>query len=104
MRTELIPVDIDGVRAFVSVVAENGEAEVGPRAAVDLRSAFQASAGAVRIAREAIAELEWDRATISLGVEFGIESGSLVAIIGKASAKSNISIELEFSRADGSRL
>ncbi len=98
MRDELVSVDIDGTRAFVSVVGSSGQEEVSTRGALDLQAAFDASAGAARKAITAVSDLEWTSAKVTLGVEFALESGSLVAVFGKANAKSSISIELEFIR------
>jgi len=43
--------------------------------------------------------MEWKKATIELGVEVAVESGTLVAVIGKANGKSTLKVQLEFDRA-----
>jgi hypothetical protein len=39
------------------------------------------------------------KATVELGVEFGIEEGKLVALIARGSGKANLKITLEWERA-----
>ncbi|MGV8970629.1 MAG: CU044_2847 family protein [Microbacteriaceae bacterium] len=46
-----------------------------------------------------ISSMEWNKATIELGVEIAVESGTLVAVIGKANGKSSLKVQLEFDRA-----
>ena len=41
------------------------------------------------------------KATVEFGCEFGLESGSLVAIVGKASSKSVMKVGLEWSNPSG---
>lgn len=40
------------------------------------------------------------RATVEFGCEFGLETGRLVAILGKASAKSSLKVTLEWNKGD----
>jgi len=45
-----------------------------------------------------IEQLKWTKAVVELGVEFALESGTLVAVLGKASGKSALTVQLEFER------
>jgi len=42
-------------------------------------------------------DVDVSKVTVQFGCEFGVESGSLVAVIGKASARSAVTIGLEWS-------
>jgi hypothetical protein len=48
---------------------------------------------------EALEKAKPSKATIELGVEFGVEGGKLVALIARGSAKANLKIALEWAGA-----
>jgi len=43
------------------------------------------------------------RAMVEFGCEFGLETGRLVAVLGKASAKSSLKVTLEWNKGDSTQ-
>ncbi|MCA1707752.1 MAG: hypothetical protein LC808_32570 [Actinobacteria bacterium] len=67
-------------------------------AALDFDRVLHAINGLARSFAHVLADVSPSKATIEFGVTAGIESGSLVAILGKASASSTIKLTLEWER------
>ncbi|SMQ66973.1 hypothetical protein SAMN06295909_1379 [Plantibacter sp. VKM Ac-1784] len=99
MDTRFVPVTVDGIDILVQVAAgPSGEVPVGAVNAT-VESALAGASATVQKALESVQDLEWSKATIELGVEFALESGTMLAVIGKGSATSALKVSLEFTRS-----
>jgi hypothetical protein len=99
-KQSLVPIDIDGVVVYVEA-----RTDVDPYAEIEVISGGsieRALAGIASIAKKSFVELsslEWSKLTVELGVEFAVESGGIVAVVGKASSSSSLKVVLEFERS-----
>ena len=57
--------------------------------------------GVARAVGERLKESDASKVNVEFGCEFAIESGSVVAVIGKASGKSTFKVALEWTRQEG---
>lgn len=100
----LVPVEIDGVRVFVEARRNSDvPAPEGPVGAPDEKSIDKAIAGiGVAIGRTftQLNDLKWSKLTVEVGVEFLVETGGLVAVIGKVGSGSSLNVSVEFERSD----
>lgn len=101
-REVLIPIDVDGQSVYLAVESTD-ERRPGEESEISSRrpSLEQALDGLTAIARAMGARLRQSDATrvgVEFGCEFALESGSFVAVVGKASAKSTFKVTLEWSR------
>ena len=102
----LVPVELGNQRLYLSVrsldaVHLGDEREIAARRprlghALDALAAF----GKEFIGR--FEGMDVSKVTVEFGCEIALESGSFVAVIGKASASSAIAVSLEWSRPDSS--
>ncbi len=96
-RTEIVPVVLeDGTRLKVEVRAlGGGREEVGvvDAAFKDLTDSIEAIASAFG---ESLKRIKPKKAAVEFGIEVGIESGKLTALICKGTGKANLKITLEF--------
>lgn len=101
-REALVPIEVDGHRVYLAVQ------RLDPRPGADERevaarrpSIADALDGLTAVARDIAAKLstmDADTVTIEFGCEFAIESGTFVAVLGKASAKSAFKVGLEWTK------
>lgn len=94
---ELVPIDIDGTRVLVEVqTGADPESDVG---IVKDRS-FDGVVDAIqKISRQlsaAMAEIKPDKAALEFGVDIGVESGQLTALIVKGTGSASLKITLEW--------
>ena len=97
--SELVPVEVDGRRVLIAVAQTSFEEEVSGHIDANVRTALESAAHVAQVALDSVASMRWKRATVHLGVEFAVESGTLLAVLGKAGAKSSITLDLEFENA-----
>lgn len=93
---ELVPVEVGGKRVLLAVSRASFEEEISGGLDVNVQDAVD---GAIEVANVTLASsrgMAWRKATLTLGIEFAVESGTLMAVIGKAGAKSSIQLTLEF--------
>jgi NTP-dependent ternary system trypsin peptidase co-occuring protein len=100
----LVPVEIDGLTLYVAARTVNGggaaanadEHQIGARE----RRLEPVLAGMAGFARQVITSMQAtdaSKVTVQFGCEIAVESGSFVAVIGKASAKSTVTVSVEWA-------
>ncbi|MET8262086.1 CU044_2847 family protein [Micromonospora sp. NPDC005205] len=105
-RAELIEVQLDDHTLFV--LSEN----VGQPSPIGHEVEIAGQSPSLDGALDAVTELaqkissklqheQMSKITVEFGFEFAVNSGSLVAVIGKASTKSAFKVTLEWSRPEG---
>jgi hypothetical protein len=101
-REVLVPLTLDGHPVYVAArqlgprARHSGEGEIAGRSP----SLDQVVGGLTAFAQDIAARLRDTHAskvTVEFGCEFAVESGTFVAVIGKASAKSAFKVGLEWS-------
>jgi hypothetical protein len=98
----LVPLTLDGGRVLLSVrpliTADPGEEmEIAARSP-SLDEVVDGIAAMVRSVADRFQDLDASKVTLEFGCEIGVESGSLVAVLGKATAKSAFKVGLEWSK------
>jgi hypothetical protein len=102
----LVPVDIDGQTVYLTVREMGGglpgsgdEQEIADR-----RPRLESVLGGVaNFATQVVGTLKEtgaSKVSVEFGCEFALESGTFVAVIGKASAKSTLTIGLEWAKPE----
>lgn len=97
-RTQNIPVKLKNGRIIRVEVTQTGREDVALGAA----SVTDALEGIVQAIAETINQANPTKATVKFGLEIAVESGNLIAILGKGSTKANLEIALEWTREAGS--
>ncbi|MFI6317494.1 CU044_2847 family protein [Nonomuraea sp. NPDC050556] len=96
----LVPLDAGGRRIYLSVTELNPvdgeEKEIGARVPT-LEQALDGLANLAQVMGERLRETDASKVTVEFGCEFALESGSFVAVIGKASGKSTFKVGLEWA-------
>ena len=82
------------IRIEVSRVA-GGEEEVASTFP-DVTELTRAIEGIARTVKDAIDRVKPDKASVEFGIEVGVESGGLTAILVKGSGKANLKVTLEW--------
>jgi copper homeostasis protein CutC len=97
-QSQVIPVTLeDGTVIRVEARDLGGSQKVG---AFDSKAFTQLTDSIEAIAitfRRSLAKIQPRKATVEFGIEVGIESGQLTALICKGSGKANIKVSLEWS-------
>ncbi|WP_327187460.1 CU044_2847 family protein [Streptomyces sp. NBC_01334] len=95
----LVPMEVDGLTVYVAVH------EVGHRSGTEheigggrqrLEDALDGLMGVTRAVVGRLREAHATRTRVQFGCEFALESGSVVAVVGKARASSAFTVELEW--------
>jgi hypothetical protein len=99
----LVPLSVDGQVVYLTARLAPGAVRPGEEGEISSRrpTLEQALDGLTGIARTLGARLrdsDADKMNVEFGCEFALESGSFVAVIGKASAKSTFKVGLEWSK------
>jgi len=95
----LVPMEVNDHRVYLSVrkVGAGEEQEIASRRP----TLDQVVGGLTGVAKEIAAGLqgaEASKVSIEFGCEFALESGTFVAVIGKASARSSFKVALEWTK------
>lgn len=100
---ELMPVEFDGHTLYISVRAVDRE---GPGSLTDehqivarerrFEDVLEGIAGFAKKVVSAMQTTNASKVAVEFGCEIAVESGSFVAVIGKASAKSTMTVSLEW--------
>jgi hypothetical protein len=101
-REILVPLEADGRRLYVSARAVDGggdEREIGARGA-DMDHVLDAVSLLAGKLVERLRDTAASKVMVEFGCEFGIESGTLLAIVGKASSRSAVKVGLEWSQPE----
>jgi hypothetical protein len=101
-ETTLVPVTADGqtlylsVRRLDSATAGASEREIAARRPT-LEEAVDSLVGVARAVGVRLQQTGSARATVEFACEFAVESGTLVAVLGKATARSTFKVALEWA-------
>ncbi len=97
LGTEVVPVVLDnGVTVHVEAVSLGGRRKVatlGPQRFRELTDAIEGIGGALS---ESLKRMKPKKASVEFGMEVGLESGKLTALICKGSGKANLKVVLEW--------
>jgi Trypsin-co-occurring domain 1 len=101
----LIPVDIAGQTVYLSVREIGGTPGArGEREIADRRPRLENVLGGVtNFAKEVVSTLQEtgaSKVSVEFGCEFALESGAFVAVIGKASSRSTLTVGLEWAKPE----
>ncbi|MGW7047839.1 CU044_2847 family protein [Streptomyces avermitilis] len=96
----LIPVTADGQTVYLSVqrlgaTAGGSESEIAARRPT-LEEAVDSLVGVARAVGTRLQQTGSAKATVEFACEFAVESGTLVAVLGKATARSTFKVALEW--------
>jgi hypothetical protein len=98
LSTEIVPVTLEnGIIIRVEARDLGGAQKVGAfdnKAFKELTDSIEAIAITFR---DSLAKIKPRKASVEFGIEIGIESGQLTALICKGSGKANVTVSLEFS-------
>jgi hypothetical protein len=97
-HTEWQPLDLGGGATAYLEVTPRGRQEVG---ALDMIPFDQVVQTLTRIAQglgTAVEAVRPSKASIEIGVEFGLEAGQVVALIARGTGKANLKITLEWDQ------
>ncbi|WP_050362042.1 CU044_2847 family protein [Streptomyces anulatus] len=98
----LVPVTAAGQTVLLSVQRHGeqgtpeGEREIAARR-LSLDEAVDSLVGIARSVGQRLQETGSTKATVEFGCEFAVESGQLVAVLGKATARSTFKVALEWA-------
>jgi Trypsin-co-occurring domain 1 len=99
----LVPVEVDGQKVYLSArgtAAQLGEEqEIGSRQP-KLEQVIDGLAGFANKMMERLQDTGASRLSVQFGCEVAVESGMFVAVIGKASASSTFTVELEWAKPE----
>ncbi|WP_405742406.1 hypothetical protein OG885_43800 [Streptomyces sp. NBC_00028] len=98
----LIRLDVDGQRVYMAVReldgGYGGEHEISGRIGQRLDEALEGLTSTARAVVTQLRQSEATRVRVQFGCEFALESGSVVAVLGKARTSSAFTVELEWER------
>ena len=99
-RTELISIKLeDGSTVKVEATSLSNSQDVASFEDVFHIDKFQkVIAGMANMVSDAFAKINPDKATVEFGVEVGVESGELTALLVKGTGTSNLKITMEWNR------
>jgi hypothetical protein len=98
-RTEWQPVKLQGEEGrliYIEAISHGGREEVGLLQTVAFDQITDVFEGIARGIGDALEKAKPKKASVELGVEFGLEAGKLIAMIARGSGKANIKIRLEW--------
>jgi len=84
---------------FIEVSSRGGREQVGLLDAIPMDKISGLLEEIASHLGEALRKTAPTKAAVELGLEFGLEEGKLVALIARGSAKANVKISLEWSKA-----
>ncbi|MEU6665998.1 CU044_2847 family protein [Streptomyces sp. NPDC046727] len=95
----MVPMEVDGLTVYVAVHEVGGRPGTEHEIGGGRQRLEDALDGLMGVARAVVGRLRESRATrmrVQFGCEFALESGSVVAVVGKARASSAFTVELEW--------
>jgi hypothetical protein len=101
----LVPVEIDGQTVYLTVREMGGLPGSGEeREIADRRPRLESVLGGVaNFAKQVVGTLQdtgASKVSVEFGCEFALETGTFVAVIGKASSKSTLTVGLEWTKPE----
>lgn len=98
----LVVLDVDGQRVYMAVQELDSrygdEREVSGRVRRRLDEALEGLTSTARAVVTQLRQSEATRVRVQFGCEFALESGSIVAVVGKARTSSAFTVELEWEQ------
>ncbi|MFH7244266.1 MAG: CU044_2847 family protein [Spirulina sp.] len=99
--TQMLPVKLDDGSTFlVEVPTVKGRQDVAGGGLRDAESLSKSINGIVKLVTGPLKAVQPNKATVKLGLEIGIEQGSLVAAIVRGVGKTNLEITMEWTKDD----
>ncbi|MGW6908036.1 CU044_2847 family protein [Streptomyces sp. NPDC054940] len=99
----LVPLDVDGQTVYMAVRELDGrygdEREISGRVRRRLDDALEGLTSTARAMVTRLQHTEATRVRVQFGCEFALESGTVVAVLGKARTSSAVTVELEWEKA-----
>jgi hypothetical protein len=99
---ELIPVQVDGRTVYIAVRSVDDDGRSGDERQISARvprieDVLDGVASFAAKVADAMQPTKASKVSVEFGCEFAIESGSFVAVVCKASAKSTMTVSLEWT-------
>lgn len=101
-RTEWQKVELPGegnAKVYIEVVHGGGREEVGLLDSIPFEQVTEVLGSIVQGIGSTLEKTKPSKASVELGVEFGLKDGQLVALIARGSGKANLKIALEWERS-----
>lgn len=100
-RIQNIPVKLEDGTIIRVAVTQTGREDVASEVS-EFKEVTDALEGIVAAIAKPINQANPTKATVKFGLEIAVESGKLIAVLGKGSAKANLEIALEWTKEAGS--
>ena len=84
---------------FIQVVVRGGREEVGVLDSLPIEQVTAVVTELAQLVGDALEKARPSKATVEVGLEFGLQEGKLVALIARGSGKANLKIGLEWARS-----
>jgi len=98
-RTKWQPVETEGAdQLFVEVVMVGGREEVGLLDSVPIERVMSVVTEVARSVGQSLERAGPSKASVEVGIEFGLQEGRLVGLIARGSGKANLKIAMEWER------
>ncbi|EXJ15392.1 CU044_2847 family protein [Imhoffiella purpurea] len=98
-RTEWQPLDLGGGAKAYLEVAPRGRQEVGVLDAIPFDRVAETLTRIAQGLESAIDTVKPSKASVEIGVEFGLEAGEVVALIARGTGKANLKVTLEWDKS-----
>jgi|LakMenEpi03Aug12_release.lakeMendotaPanAssembly.Ray.scaffolds.fasta_scaffold31896_5 hypothetical protein len=90
----------DGLQIYLEVLDRGGRQEVGILDSVPFEQVTEILGVIAQSIGNSLERAKPSKASVELGVEFGLENGQFVALIARGSGKANLKISLEWKRSE----
>ncbi|MGA8262463.1 MAG: CU044_2847 family protein [Arenicellales bacterium] len=97
-RTEWQPLDLGGGTTAYLEVTSRGRQEVGVLDRIPFDQVVQTLTRIAQGLETAVDAVKPSKASIEIGVEFGLEAGQVVALIARGTGKANLKVALEWDQ------
>lgn len=89
-------------QALIEIVVLGGREEVGLLDTIPFERVASLLTNVAQMLGNTLEKVSPTKASVELGVEFGLKEGQLVALIARGSGKANLKINLEWDRSKAS--
>jgi Trypsin-co-occurring domain 1 len=106
-RTEWQPITLpgpEGRRIYIEALSRGGREEVGLLESIPFEQVAELVSSIASGIGEQLKKVKPQKATLELGIEFGLENGKLVGLIARGCGKANLKISLAWEHASGAEL
>lgn len=90
----------DSRQIYLEVLDRGGRQEVGILDSIPFEQVTEILGKIAQSIGDSLERSKPSKATVELGVEFGLENGQFVALIARGSGKANLKISLEWERSE----